>query len=36
VMSEGRLTGELPIEAASQEAVMEFATIGHQAVLARS
>jgi ribose transport system ATP-binding protein len=36
VMSEGRLTGELPIEAASQEAVMELATIGHQAVLSRS
>jgi ribose transport system ATP-binding protein len=36
VMSEGRLTGELPIEKASQEAVMEYATIGHQAVLSRS
>jgi len=36
VMSEGRLTGELPIEEASQEAVMEYATIGHQAVLSRS
>ena len=36
VMSEGRITGELPIEKASQEAIMEFATIGHQAVLSRS
>jgi ribose transport system ATP-binding protein len=36
VMSEGRLTGELPIEKASQEAVMELATMGHQAVLSRS
>jgi ribose transport system ATP-binding protein len=36
VMSEGRITGELPIEEASQEAVMEYATIGHQAVLSRS
>jgi ribose transport system ATP-binding protein len=36
VMSEGRLTGELPIERASQEAVMEYATMGHQAVLSRS
>jgi ribose transport system ATP-binding protein len=36
VMSEGRLTGELPIEKASQEAVMEYATMGHQAVLSRS
>ncbi len=36
VMSEGRLTGELPIETADQEAVMELATIGHQAVLSRS
>ena len=36
VMSEGRLTGELPIEKASQEAVMEYATIGHQTVLSRS
>jgi ribose transport system ATP-binding protein len=36
VMSEGRLTGELPIEKASQEAVMEYATIGHQEVLSRS
>jgi ribose transport system ATP-binding protein len=36
VMSEGRLTGELPIEGASQEAIMEYATIGHQAVLSRS
>jgi ribose transport system ATP-binding protein len=36
VMSEGRLTGELPIERASQEAIMELATMGHQAVLSRS
>jgi ribose transport system ATP-binding protein len=36
VMSEGRLTGELPIEKASQEAVMGLATIGHQEVLGRS
>ncbi len=34
VMSEGRVTGELAIEKASQEAIMEYATIGHQAVLA--
>lgn len=36
VMSEGRLTGELAIEDASQEKIMEYATIGHQDVLARS
>jgi ribose transport system ATP-binding protein len=36
VMSEGRLTGELPIEKASQEAVMALATIGHKEVLSRS
>jgi ribose transport system ATP-binding protein len=36
VMSEGRLTGELPIERASQEAIMEYATMGHQEVLSRS
>ena len=36
VMSEGRLTGELPIEKASQEAIMEYATIGRQQVLSRS
>jgi ribose transport system ATP-binding protein len=36
VMSEGRLTGELPIEKASQETIMEYATMGHEAVLARS
>jgi ribose transport system ATP-binding protein len=36
VMSEGRLTGELPIEEASQETIMEYATMGHEAVLARS
>ena len=35
VMSEGRITGELPIEKASQEAIMEYATIGRQEVLAR-
>jgi ribose transport system ATP-binding protein len=33
VMSEGRLTGQLPIEQASQEAIMEYATMGHEAVL---
>ncbi len=36
VMSEGRKTGELKIEEASQEAIMELATMGHQAVLAGS
>jgi ribose transport system ATP-binding protein len=36
VMSEGRITGELPIEQASQEAIMEYATIGRQEVLAGS
>ena len=36
VMSEGRLTGELPIEEASQEAIMQYATMGHQQVLSRS
>jgi ribose transport system ATP-binding protein len=36
VMSEGRITGELPIEKASQEAIMSYATIGHRTVLARS
>ncbi len=36
VMSEGRATGELSIEEASQEAIMEYATIGHQDVLSRS
>ena len=36
VMSEGRITGELTIEKASQEAIMEYATIGRQAVLAGS
>jgi ribose transport system ATP-binding protein len=36
VMCEGRLTGELNIEEASQEAIMEFATMGHQQVLTRS
>ena len=36
VMCEGRLTGELPIEKASQEAIMGYATMGHQAVLSRS
>ncbi len=33
VMCEGRLTGELPIEEASQEAIMEYATMGRQEVL---
>jgi ribose transport system ATP-binding protein len=36
VMSEGRITGELRIEEASQQKIMEYATIGHQEVLARS
>ncbi len=36
VMCEGRLTGTLSIEDASQEAIMEYATMGHQQVLARS
>ena len=36
VMSEGRLTGELPIEKASQEAIMGLATMGRQEVLSRS
>ena len=36
VMCEGRLTGEIPIEKASQEAIMEYATMGHQAVMKRS
>jgi len=36
VMSEGRITGELPIEKASQEAIMGLATIGHRKVLSRS
>jgi len=36
VMSEGRLTGQLPIEKASQEAIMEYATKGHEEVLSRS
>ncbi len=36
VMSEGRVTGELPIEQASQEAIMGYATMGHQEVLSRS
>jgi hypothetical protein len=35
-MSEGRITGELPIERASQEAIMEYATMGRQQVLSRS
>ena len=33
VMCEGRITGELSIEEASQEAIMELATMGHQDVL---
>jgi ribose transport system ATP-binding protein len=36
VMSEGRITGELTIEEASQEAIMEYATMGRQEVLSRS
>jgi ribose transport system ATP-binding protein len=36
VMSEGKITGELPIEKADQEAIMGYATIGRQAVLSRS
>ncbi len=36
VMSEGRITGELGIEQASQEAIMELATMGRQEALARS
>jgi len=36
VMCEGRITGELAIEDASQEAIMEYATMGHQEVLAGS
>ena len=36
VMCEGRLTGELPIEEASQEAIMKYATMGHEEVLSRS
>ena len=35
-MCEGRLTGELPIEEASQEAIMGYATMGRQEVLGRS
>jgi ribose transport system ATP-binding protein len=36
VMCEGRITGELPIEEASQEAIMKYATMGHEEVLSRS
>lgn len=36
VMCEGRITGQLAIEDASQEAIMEYATMGHQEVLAGS
>jgi len=36
VMCEGRITGELPIEQASQEAIMVCATTGRQTVLAGS
>ena len=36
VMCEGRLTGELSIEEASQEAIMGYATMGRQEVLSRS
>jgi ribose transport system ATP-binding protein len=35
VMCEGRITGEIPIEEASQEAIMHCATMGRQEVLAR-
>jgi hypothetical protein len=35
-MCEGRITGQLAIEDASQEAIMEYATMGHQEVLAGS
>ncbi len=36
VMSEGRITGELPIEKASQQTIMEYATIGREEILAGS
>ncbi len=36
VMSEGRITGQLGIEEASQEAIMGLATMGHQEALVRS
>ncbi len=36
VMCEGRITGELPIEKANQKAIMEYATMGHQKILAGS
>ncbi len=36
VMCEGRITGELSIEEANQEAIMGLATMGHQAVLTGS
>ncbi len=36
VMCEGRITGELSIEEASQEAIMEYATMGRQEVLTES
>jgi len=36
VMCEGRITGELRIEEASQEAIMRLATMGRQAVLTGS
>jgi ribose transport system ATP-binding protein len=36
VMSEGRTTGQLGIEQASQEAIMGLATVGRQEALARS
>jgi ribose transport system ATP-binding protein len=36
VMCEGRITGQLAIEDASQEAIMEYAIMGHQEVLAGS
>ncbi len=34
VMCEGRITGEMPIEGANQEAIMGYATMGRQKVLA--
>ena len=36
VMCEGRLTGEIPIEKASQETIMEYGTMGRQTALKRS
>lgn len=36
VMCEGRITGEIPIHEASQERIMEYATLGSQEILSRS